>query len=307
MIELAPSAPFVRKHRDQIFVIKVGGACLARPRHREAVVRQIGLIHAFGAKVVVVHGGGPQTDELTRQLGEEPCKIGGRRVTSEVGLRALRMATSGILNGDLVASLTSEGAPAVGVGGASAGLLVSKRRPPRVLDGEVIDFGEVGDLVSCDPSCASALLDRGMIPVICPPASDGSGGHLNVNADLAAAEIAVGLGARKLVLVTDASGILSDPEDADSLLSTLSLDELRALGTEGSFQGGMEVKATAIERALEGGVSRVHVVSGLDPEALLGELYTTEGTGTLITRTPLGTGGESAPALAVEGGVPCSS
>lgn len=307
MIELASSAPFVRKHRDQVFVIKVGGACLARPRHRDALVRQIALIHAFGAKIVVVHGGGPQTDELTRQLGEEPSKVGGRRVTSEIGLRALRMSTCGILNGDLVAKLASEGAPAVGVGGASAGLLVAKRRPPQILDGDVIDFGEVGDVQSCDPTCVEALLDRGMIPVICPPASDGGGGHLNVNADLAAAEIAVGLRARKLVLVTDASGVLADPGDPESLLSTLSLAELAALGAEGSFEGGMKVKATAIERALDGGVLRVHVVSGLEPEALVGELYTTEGTGTLITQAPLNTSEDSVSSPSKEGGVPCSN
>ena len=133
------------------------------------------------------------------------------------------------------------------------------------------------------PEAINALLDAGMVPVLGPPAYDGEGGFLNVNADSLASELAIALGADKSVLLSDTPGIMRDPDDRHSVLSALSLVELEELSAAGSLQGGMSVKAAAIRQAIEGGVPRVHVVSGLSPEALLGELYTTQGTGTLVT------------------------
>lgn len=283
MIDLVRSAPHVELHRDKTFVVKVGGSCLTRKSLRAALARSLGTIHALGSRLVVVHGGGPQTDELARKLGEEPQFVAGRRVTTTTALRALRMACAGELHGELLAALDEASAPAVGVAGASAGLLRAKRRPPVEIDGERVDFGEVGDFVGCDPSPLVALMDSGRIPVMSPPFGDGSGALLNVNADTAAAELAVQLGAAKLLLVTDAPGIMTDIEDATSLLSTCSLSELESMEQAGSIAGGMRVKADAAKRALKGGVERVHMVSGVDPQALLVELYTNQGAGTLVT------------------------
>jgi acetylglutamate kinase len=284
MIDLVRAAPHIALHRGQTFVLKLGGEPLAQRMHRRALAQQIAAVHALGSRLVVVHGGGPQTDSVQRALGEEPRMIGGRRVTTPLALRALCMATAGELHAQLLAELASAGVPAAGLAGASAGLLVAKKRPPVETDEGSVDFGAVGDLVGVDALPLRALLDAGRLPIVSPPASDGAGGLLNVNADFMAAAIAAALGAAKLVLVTGAPGILTDPADPASLVSALSLAELDALEADGKLRGGMLAKATAIRRALAGGVKRVHVVSGLVPTALLVELYTNHGAGTLVTR-----------------------
>lgn len=283
MIDLYRASEYARLHQGKLMVFKIGGACLEKASQRKSIARQISVIAAFGVRPVVVHGGGKQTAELQEKLGEEPKKVDGRRVTTKVGLRALRLATIGDLNNALSAQLTSEGAPAVGICCASAGIVTATKRPPMETSEGRVDFGLVGDVTEVKPQAITALSDAGYIPVLGPPAYDGAGGFLNVNADSLAAEIAVALDADKLVLISDTPGIMRDPEDRHSVLSALSLMEMEELATAGSLQGGMSVKAAAIRRAVEGGVPRVHVVSGLSPEALLGELYTTQGTGTLVT------------------------
>lgn len=292
MNELFKAAPHVRMHRGQTFVIKAGGGTIARPAAMRAFAKQVAVVQALGSRVVVVHGGGPQTDSLQRLFGEEPRMVDGRRVTSSLALRALRLATGGELNGDLTAALVGEGVPAVGIGGAS--LLIAERRQPVLTSEGVVDYGEVGDLKRIDATALHALLDAGRVPVVAPPAGDGRGSFLNVNADLAASSIAIALAAAKLVLVTGAPGVLRDPKDPSSLVSALSLVDLAELERSGALQGGMKVKSTAIRQAIEGGVGRVHVVSGADPEAMITELYTNHGAGTLITKEP-----EKAPAAAM--------
>ncbi len=286
MIDLVRAAPHVALHRGKTFVIKLGGEPLGQPSCRRALALELATVHALGVRAVLVHGGGPQTDGVQRILGEEPRFVGGRRVTSPVALRALCMATAGELHAELLGELASASLPAIGVAGSSAGLLVARRRLPVAMEDRTVDFGAVGELVSVDPAPLRALLDAGRVPVVSPPASDGQGALLNVNADLAAAALAVALGASKLVLVTGSAGILTDPADPASLVSALSLGELARLEGRGALRAGMQVKAAAIKRALEGGVGRVHVVSGLDPAALLIELYTNHGAGTLVTREP---------------------
>jgi acetylglutamate kinase len=284
MIDLVRAAPHIALHRGKTFVIKLGGEPLAQRLHRRALARQIAAVHSLGSRVVLVHGGGPQTDSVQRALGEEPRLIGGKRVTTPLALRALCMATAGELHGELLAELAASGVPAAGLAGASAGLLVAKKRPPVQTEQGTVDFGAVGDLIGVDVVPLRALLEAGRLPVLSPPVSDGMGGLLNVNADFMAAAIAATLGAAKLVLVTGAPGILTDPNDPNSLVSALSLTELAELEAAGRVRGGMQAKATAIRRALEGGVGRVHVVSGVAEAALLIELYTNHGAGTLVTR-----------------------
>lgn len=284
MTDLFRAAPHIRMHRGQTFVIKAGGGTIVRAAAMRAFARQVAVVQALGSRVVVVHGGGPQTDSLQRLFGEEPRMVDGRRVTSPLALRALRLSTGGEVNSDLVAALTAEGVPAIGVSGA--GVLVAERRPPVPTSEGVVDYGEVGDLRGVDAQALLALLESGRVPVISPPAGDGKGNFLNVNADLAAASVALALAAAKLVLVTGAPGILRDPDDPKSLVSALSLSDLDALDQSGALRAGMKVKAAAIRKALEGGVGRVHVVSGADPEAMITELYTNHGAGTLVTRVP---------------------
>jgi len=282
-MNLQRAASYVRLHRGRLFVVKIGGACLARPSVLLRLASELALVEALGARLVVVHGAGPQSDRLQREAGEEPRKIGGRRVTTPIALSALRRATLGELTSDLAAALTAEGTRALGLCAGSAGLLVAARRPPISTDEGVVDFGAVGDVVRADAAPLLALVEQGIVPVLSPPASDGGRGFLNVNADLAAAHLAVALRAHKLVLVTSEAGVLRDPTDPGSLASTLALEDLDELARLGALRGGMEVKTNAIRLALTGGVERVHVVSGIQPEALLDELYTTEGSGTLVT------------------------
>jgi acetylglutamate kinase len=187
MKDLIAAAPHVRLQRGRVLVVKVGGSCLQRRSELEGFCEQIAAVHAFGARPVVVHGGGPQADALQRALGEEPRKVDGRRVTSATAMRAVRMSMAGELNTELAAALTAAGSPAIGVCAASAGIAVATRRPPMPTTSGVVDFGEVGDLASVDPAPLLALLDNGDVPVVCPPAGDGAGGFLNVNADLLAA------------------------------------------------------------------------------------------------------------------------
>jgi len=289
MNELIRAAAHVRHHRDSIIVLKIGGSCLQKPRARRALVQQIATVQALGARLVVVHGGGPQTDANQRSLGEVPRMVDGRRVTTPLALRALRMSVSE-LNGELSAALDEAGAPATAVCAADAGIVVATRRPPIETSEGLVDFGAVGDVQSVDPAPLRGLIERGLTPVVCPPVAGAGESFLNLNADTLAATLAVALGAAKLVLVTDAAGILSDPKDPQSVLSVLEPGRLRELHASGALLQGMSVKATAIELALAGGVARVHVVSGQDPEALLVELYTSHGSGTLITHE-----GELAP------------
>jgi acetylglutamate kinase len=203
-------------------------------------------------------------------------------VTTAVALRALRMSVVGELNGELAAALTHAGAPAVGLCAADAGLVIAKKRAPLETSEGLTDFGAVGEVQEIRPGCLLALLGQGITPVICPPVSDGAEGFLNLNADTLAAELAIALKASKLVLLAGASGILSDSSDPHSVMSDLSVQQMDELDQKGSFKQGMKVKAVAIRKALEAGVERVHMVSGMDPESLLVELYTTHGSGTLI-------------------------
>jgi acetylglutamate kinase len=292
-VDLFQAAPHVRLHRGRTMVVKIGGEPLARPGGVERFAHQLAVVQALGSRVVVVHGGGPQTDELQRTLGEEPRKVDGRRQTTPTALTALRMATAGVLCGDLVAALSAAGASAVGVSGAR--LITARRRPPMETSDGVVALGLVGDVQSIDVGPILALLEARQVPVLSPPVSDGQGGFLNVNADLLAAELAGRLGASKLVFATGAPGILGDPEDRGSLLSALSLRELDGLGAEGVLAAGMSVKAASIRAALEAGVERVHIVSGHEPDAILRELYTNHGSGTLVTRET-----QRAPASAEE-------
>ena len=160
-LDLFRAAPHVRLHQGRTMVIKVGGAALTRAASLERFARQVSVVQALGARVVVVHGGGTQTDELQRMFGEEPRMVDGRRVTSPTALRALSMATAGELNGAIVSALAGMGVPAVGVSGASAGLLVAERRPPVPTSEGMVDFGEVGDLRKVDPTPLRALLEAG--------------------------------------------------------------------------------------------------------------------------------------------------
>ncbi len=285
---LRAAAPYLRLYRGRVFVVKLGGEVLSRASRIEALVEQAGVLQALGVRVVIVHGGGPQSTELTQRLKHQARMVAGRRVTGPEDLRVASYVLNGEVNTQLLAACRACGIPAVGLSGVDAGLVTARRRPPVKMEGagdEPVDFGFVGDIERVEPAVLDLLLKQGMIPVVSPLSADSQGGLLNINADTVAASLAVAIKAEKLVLTMSAAGILGDRSDPSTLLSYLDLSGLQRLREEGALADGMLPKATAIQAAIEGGVPRVHLVSGSTQDALLREAFTNEGCGTLVVRS----------------------
>lgn len=279
---LRGAAPYIRLYKGKTFVIKAGGAVFADANATRALVEQIAILHHLGIRVVLVHGGGPQLDEMQRSLGIQPQMVRGRRVTDGRSIDATTMVLNGLINTRILAACRELGIDAVGLSGVDAGLVRANRRPPVKLDGESVDYGFVGDIASIDAAVLQTQLDAGLMPVVSPVSSDDSGTVLNINADTVAASIGAALGAEKLILCTGAPGILERRDDPHSLVSYTDLAGLRRLEQSGSLEGGMLPKASAIEAAIRGGVRRVHVISYEARDSVLAEVFTNEGTGTMI-------------------------
>ena len=277
------AAPYIRMYKGKVFVVKVGGAIFADPQATRSLVEQVAILHQIGIRVVLVHGGGPQLDEMQRSLGIEPRMVDGRRVTDEKTVDVTVMVLNGLLNTRLLGICRELGISAVGISGIDGGLVRAHRRPPvRAADGSQVDYGQVGDIEGIEPAVLERLLDAGYMPVVSPLSCDAAGTVLNVNADTVAANIGAALGAEKLLLCTGSAGIFEDLSDPSTLVSYTDLAGLKRLEAGGSFGDGMMPKATAIETAIRGGVRRVHVISFKSPDALLAEVFTNEGLGTLI-------------------------
>jgi len=231
---------------------------------------------------VMVHGGGPQLTQVTEAMGVPTKMVQGRRITDEKSLDATSMVLNGLINTRLLAMCRELEIDAVGVSGVDAGLIRAHKRPPVKIEGEIVDFGFVGDIDLVDDSVLKRLLDTGLMPVVSPLSADDKGQILNINADTVAAAIGAALDAEKLVLCTGAPGILEDVTDPGSVVSYTDLEGLEKMRASGAIKDGMLPKAKAIESAIKGGVRRVHVISYDAPDALLAEIFTNEGTGTLI-------------------------
>ena len=281
---LKSAAPYIRMYRGKTFVVKAGGGVFADDVATRVLMEQIAILHYFGVRVVFVHGGGPQVTELARALGVNSQMVEGRRVTDREAIDVTAMVLNGTINTGILGICRELNIEAVGLSGVDAGLIRAHKRPPVRLpgSGEVVDYGFVGDIDAVDPTVLRKLLDNGLMPVVSPLSADDSGVLLNINADTVAAALAAALGAEKLILCTGAAGILADLTDPGSLISYTDLDGLAQLREQGRIADGMLPKARAIEAAIRGGVRRVHVVSYQAPEGILGEVFTNEGTGTLI-------------------------
>ena len=281
---LRSAAPYIRMYKGKTFVVKAGGGVFAEMSTTRALVEQIGILHYFGVRVVLVHGGGPQLTALSAALGVPTRVVEGRRVTDEKSIDVTAMVLNGLINTRLLGICRDLNIDAVGISGVDAGLIRAHKRPPVALaaNGEMVDFGFVGDIDAVDTSVLRKLLDNGLMPVVSPLSADESGTLLNINADTVAAAIGAALSAEKLLLCTGAPGILGSVDDPGSLISYTDLRGLKRLRDEGRIADGMLPKAKAIEQALSGGVRRVHVVSYRSPEGILAEVFTNEGTGTLI-------------------------
>jgi acetylglutamate kinase len=278
---------YVRAYRDQIFVIKLGGEVLSEPDILDGVAGQLALLSSLGIRVVVVHGGGPQATALSRRLGLEPRMVNGRRVTDDGALEVAKMVYAGQLNVDLLAALRDHRVPAVGLSGVDAELITAHRRPPVTLrddSGAItqVDYGHVGDIDRVDPRVLVTLMDARIMPVVASLAGGDNADVYNVNADTVAEALAVALGAQKLIFLTGAPGVLRDRSDPSTLVAFADPDDLASLMANGALAGGMRPKVEACIRAATGGVERTHIIDGRTPDALLLEVFTGAGCGTMI-------------------------
>ncbi|MDH4048176.1 MAG: acetylglutamate kinase [Gammaproteobacteria bacterium] len=280
---LRHAVPYIRLFKNKIFVLKAGGEIFADAESTRTLMEQVGILHQVGIRVVLVHGGGPQSTALAGALGLDTKFIDGRRITDGPSLDVATMVLNGQINTRILAACRDLEIPAVGISGIDAGLIRAHRRPPVARKGQSpIDYGFVGDIDGVDASVLHKQLDNGLMPVVSPLSCDSTGTILNINADTVAAAIAGELNAEKLILATGAPGILSDISDPRSLISYIDRAALKKLRDAGKLADGMLPKASAIDAALANGVSRVHVISYKMPDSLLLEVFTNEGTGTLI-------------------------
>ena len=282
---LKHAAPYIRMFKRKVFVIKAGGEAFLSAATTRAIVEQVGILHEVGIRVVVVHGGGPQSTQLAKARDIPIQIIDGRRVTDKSTLEISATVLNEQINPTIVAAFRELEIPAVGICGPDARVIDAHRRPPVVRadhPGETVDYGYVGDIDAIDADALLEHLNNGLIPVISPMAAADDGTLLNINADTVAAAVASALGAEKLLLATSAPGILESRENLGSLISYIDIAGLARLRDEGRIADGMLPKAAAIEKALMGGVPRVHVISSELPDSLLLEVFTNEGTGTLV-------------------------
>lgn len=270
---LMEALPYIRQFRGRTVVIKYGGSTMEDPALRESFAGDITLLSAVGIRPVVVHGGGPQISRAMEAEGVSAEWVDGLRVTDAATMRIVQRVLVGEVNTDIVRLLAARGARAIGVSGLDAGLFHARPRDPRL--------GFVGDIASVDPDLVRRLLGDGLVPVVAPLAWGEDGNVYNCNADTAAAALAAALAAQKLVYLTDVEGVYRDRDDPSTLITRMDLSELSALLE--TTTGGMLPKLRSVADALTGGVAQAHILDGRVQHALLLEIFTAEGVGTMVT------------------------
>lgn len=285
---LREALPYIRRFKGKTFVVKLSGKVTEAPENLAMLAEELALLHQVGIRVCVVHGGGKQLSELAEQLGVEQTIINGRRVTDDATLDMAKMIFAGKINTDILAALRRRGVSAVGLSGVDGNIVVAERRPPRDIlnqetgERERVDFGHVGDVLGIDDRLLRVLLDHDYMPVVSPLGADNEGRVFNINADTIAAEIAVRLEAEKLVMLSDVDGIYLRPGEPETKISRLTAAEVEALIRDGVATGGMIPKLQNITALLSRGVRSAHIIKGSRRNALLSEVFTDQGTGTMI-------------------------
>lgn len=274
---LVQSLPYIQHYNGKIIVVKYGGNAMISDELRETVINDIVLMKCIGFKPIVVHGGGPYISSFLDKLGEKSEFINGLRYTDKKTMEVVQMVLGGKVNKDLVTLIEKAGGKSIGLCGLDGSLLKAKK-----LESEV-DLGYVGEVTSVNTEAVTMALDAGYIPVIGSMAIGEDGNDLyNINADTCAAKIASALKAEKLILLTDVAGVLKDHKDPTSLLSVLRLHEIPKLTLQGVIKGGMIPKIQCCVESVRMGVERAHIIDGRDPHALLLELFSNDGIGTMI-------------------------
>ncbi|MEW6516921.1 MAG: acetylglutamate kinase [candidate division FCPU426 bacterium] len=277
---LIEALPYIKAFYGQTVVVKYGGAAMVDDHLKDEVMQDLVLMKYVGMKPVVVHGGGPEITRVLEQMGRKSEFVDGRRVTDAASMEVIEMVLVGKLNQEIVAAINRHGGLAVGLSGKDGGLLKVRK-----LAHQQVDLGFVGEIKQVRPDVIHALDREKFIPVIAPVGVDDAGQTYNINADDVAAAIAGSLSADKFILLTDVPGILRDPADPASLISSLPLAEVEGLVKSGVIKGGMLPKVQACTRALQGGVHKAHIINGKVSHALLLELFTDRGIGTELRRS----------------------
>ena len=276
---LAAALPWLMKYHGKIIVVKYGGNAMVDETLKKAFAEDIVFLRMAGFKPVVVHGGGPQISQMLDRLGIESEFRGGLRVTTDEAMDVVRMVLVGQVQRELVGLINRHGPLAVGLSGEDGGLFTAARTE-LVIDGEEVDLGLVGEVASVRPEAVLDVIGAGRIPVISSVAPDPEGAVHNVNADTAAAALAVALGAEKLLILTDVEGLYQNWPDSDDVIGEISPESLREMLP--TLASGMVPKMAACLAAIEGGVPRTTVVDGREPHAVLLEIFTDEGVGTQV-------------------------
>jgi len=285
---LREALPYIQRFQGQTFVVKLSGKATENPDNLSSLAEELALLHQVGIRICVVHGGGKQLSDLASKLGIEQTIIEGRRVTDDATLEMAKMIFAGKINTDILAALRNRSIEAVGLSGVDGNIVHAERRPPKeVLNSETgersqVDYGHVGDVVEINSRLLSVLLNEGYLPVISSLGADSEGTVFNINADTIAAEIAIQLKAEKLILLSDVDGIYLRSGEPESKLSRLTAAEAEAMIKDGAATGGMIPKLQSIITLLSRGVHSAHILSGTTRNALLSEIFTDSGTGTMI-------------------------
>ncbi|HEX8178689.1 MAG TPA: acetylglutamate kinase [Pyrinomonadaceae bacterium] len=285
---LREALPYIQRFKGKTFVVKLSGKVTEEPEVLGSLAEELALLHQVGIRVCVVHGGGKQLTALAEQMGVAQTIINGRRVTDDATLDMAKMIFAGKINTDILAALRNRGIHAVGLSGVDGNIVHAERRPPKEIVNratglsEHVDFGHVGDIIEIDDRLLRVLLDQDYLPVVSSLGADAAGRVFNINADTIAAEIAVRLQAEKLILLSDVDGIYLRAAEPASKLSRLTVAEAEALLRDGIATGGMIPKLQNIIALLKRGVRSAHIIKGSLRNALLSEVFTDEGTGTMI-------------------------
>ena len=271
---LVQALPYIKRYRGKTVVIKYGGAAMINEQLKQQVMEDVVLLSLIGVKIVLVHGGGPEISAMMDQLGKKPVFVDGLRVTDEETIDIVQMVLAGKVNKTLVNMLEMKGGRAIGLSGMDGRLIEARVKDEKL--------GFVGEITKINIAPVTDLLEKGYIPVISTVGCDRQGNTYNINGDSAAAEIAGALQAERFILMTDIAGILRDKDDPSTLISEISLEEARALYDEGVVSGGMIPKVNCCIEAIEKGVEKIVIMDGRVEHAILMELLTNEGAGTMI-------------------------
>ena len=279
---LIEALPYIKKFHDKKILIKYGGHAMVDDEAKSSTARDTVLLKYVGMKPLIVHGGGPDISRSMDKLGKEPRFIKGLRVTDEETMEIIEMVLVGKISTEIVSELIKHDGKAISLSGKDSSLIFAHKKPASKIDEEIVDLGLVGEVDCVNTDLLDMFVDNNYIPVISPVGIAEDGTSLNLNADTAAGEVASAVDAEKLIILTDVPGVLRDPNDPNSLIKKIKVDEVPGLIEEGVISGGMIPKIETCVQAIEDGVKSCHIIDGRKKHSLLLEVFTTDGIGTMI-------------------------